>query len=44
MRSEGHRAVLLHPKLRRVGIGVIRVDEPNHCRRGSLWATAIYYG
>ena len=44
IRSDPHREILLHPKLRRVGIGVIRVDGPNHCGRGALWVTAIYYG
>jgi uncharacterized protein YkwD len=44
MRSDVHRGILLHPKLRRVGIGVIRVDVHNRCGPGSLWATAMYYG
>jgi len=43
--TEGfHRTILLHPKLRRVGIGVVRADERNRCGRGSFWATEIFYG
>lgn len=39
-----HRSIFLHPDLRRVGIGVMKVDERNRCGRGSLWATEIFYG
>jgi uncharacterized protein YkwD len=39
-----HRSIFLHPDLRRVGIGVMQVDERNRCVRGSLWATEIFYG
>jgi hypothetical protein len=39
-----HRSIFLHPDLRRVGIGVTKVDERNRCGRGSLWATEIFYG
>jgi uncharacterized protein YkwD len=39
-----HRSIFLHPDLRRVGIGVLEVDERNRCGRGSLWATEIFYG
>jgi hypothetical protein len=39
-----HRSIFLHPDLRRVGIGVMQVDERNRCGRGSLWATEIFYG
>jgi uncharacterized protein YkwD len=44
MESEVHREILLHPRLRRVGIGVIETDERNLCGRGSFWATEIFYG
>jgi hypothetical protein len=44
MRSDVHRGILLHPRLRRVGIGVLRVDEANQCGRGSYWTTEIFYG
>jgi uncharacterized protein YkwD len=44
MSSDVHRGILLHPRLRRVGIGVLRMDEANHCGRGSFWATEIFYG
>jgi uncharacterized protein YkwD len=44
MRSDVHRGILLHPQLRRVGIGVLRVDEANRCGRGSYWTTEIFYG
>jgi uncharacterized protein YkwD len=39
-----HRSIFLNPDLRRVGIGVLEVDERNRCGRGSLWATEIFYG
>jgi hypothetical protein len=39
-----HRSIFLHPDLRRVGIGVMKVDTRNRCGRGSLWATEIFYG
>lgn len=39
-----HRSIILHPKLRRVGIGVVRADERNRCGRGSYWATELSYG
>jgi hypothetical protein len=39
-----HRSIFLHPDLRRVGIGVLEVDERNRCGRDSLWATEIFYG
>ena len=39
-----HRSIFLHPDLRRVGIGVLKVDQRNRCGRGSLWATEIFYG
>lgn len=43
--SEGfHRRIILHPDLRRTGIGVIRVDGKSACGRDQVWATAIMYG
>jgi uncharacterized protein YkwD len=44
MTEDFHRTILLHPKLRRVGIGVVVADERNRCGRGSFWATEILYG
>jgi uncharacterized protein YkwD len=37
MRSAGHRAIVLNPRYRRIGIGVLNA-------RGGLWVTAIFYG
>jgi uncharacterized protein YkwD len=37
MHSSGHRAILLNPRYRRVGVGVMKA-------RGVLWVTAIFYG
>lgn len=39
-----HRSIILHPKLRRVGIGVVRADQGNRCGRDSYWATELSYG
>jgi uncharacterized protein YkwD len=44
LRSDVHRGILLHPSLRRVGIGVLRVGDANQCGRGSFWTTEIFYG
>ena len=44
MTENFHREILLHQKLRRAGIGVVRADERNRCGRGSFWATEIFYG
>jgi hypothetical protein len=44
MHSEHHRDILLHPKLRKVGIAAIRNEERNACGRGSLWGTELLYG
>jgi uncharacterized protein YkwD len=44
MRSEVHRSILLHPRLRRVGIGMLQAPGPNRCGRGSFWVTEIFYG
>lgn len=37
MRSSGHRAIILKPRFRRIGIGVVKA-------RGLVWVTAIFYG
>lgn len=37
MRSAGHRAILLNPRYRRVGVGIVNA-------RGGVWVTAIFYG
>jgi uncharacterized protein YkwD len=39
-----HRTILLHPQLRRVGMGVVVARQQNRCGRGSVWATEIFYG
>jgi uncharacterized protein YkwD len=44
MTEDFHRTILLHTKLRRIGIGVVVADERNRCGRGSFWATEIMYG
>lgn len=37
MGSSGHRANILNPRFRRIGIGVVKA-------RGLLWVTTIFYG
>lgn len=37
MQSAGHRAILLSPRYRRVGVGIVKA-------RGGVWVTAIFYG
>ena len=37
MQSAGHRAILLNPRYRRVGVGIVSA-------RGGVWVTAIFYG
>jgi uncharacterized protein YkwD len=44
MNHDAHRVILLNGNLRRVGIGAVRNDTANHCGRGSIWATEIFYG
>jgi uncharacterized protein YkwD len=44
MRSPVHREILLHPDLRRVGIGAVKTTTRNRCGRGSIWVTQIFYG
>src|SRR5262245_11094040 len=44
MRHGSHRDIMLEPKLRRIGIGVIKDRSRNLCGRGSFWATELFYG
>lgn len=44
MNSDHHREILLHPDLRKVGIGPILNDDENGCGRGSIWGTQLLYG
>jgi uncharacterized protein YkwD len=44
MHDPVHRDILLNPRLRRIGIGVIEVDSANACGRHWLWATELFYG
>lgn len=44
MRHAAHRDILLEPRLRRIGIGVITDRSRNICGRGSIWATELFYG
>lgn len=44
MRHAAHRDIMLEPRLRRIGIGVITDRSRNICGRGSTWATELFYG
>jgi uncharacterized protein YkwD len=44
MHDPVHRDILLNPRLRRIGVGVLEVDSQNACGRHSLWATELFYG
>ena len=44
MRHAPHRDILLNPKLRRIGLGVVKVDASNACGRHWFWATELFYG
>ena len=44
MRHDAHRVIMLEPKLRRIGIGVIKERSKNICGRGSFWASELFYG
>lgn len=44
MHDAVHRDILLNPKLRRIGIGVMKVDARNACGRHWFWATELFYG
>jgi uncharacterized protein YkwD len=44
MHHAEHRAILLHPKLRRAGLGVIVAAGKTSCGRNAIWATSLMYG
>ncbi len=44
MRHAAHRVIMLEPKLRRIGVAVIKDRSRNLCGRGSFWATELFYG
>ncbi len=44
MHHPPHRRILLSPRARRVGIGVIRADGKTSCGRDAFWVTEILYG
>ena len=44
MGDRAHRSIILHPKARRVGIGVVRADRKNRCGHRSFWVSEFYYG
>ena len=44
MRHTSHRVIMLEPRLRRIGIGVIEDRSRNICGRGAIWATELFYG
>jgi uncharacterized protein YkwD len=39
-----HRVILLNPDLRRIGVGVVKNEQPNSCGRGWYWVTELFYG
>jgi uncharacterized protein YkwD len=39
-----HRAILLNPDMRRIGIGAVKATSANACGRGSFWTTELLYG
>ena len=44
MHSAEHRANILNRDVRRIGIGVIKVNARNACGRHSFWETQLFYG
>jgi len=44
MHHAAHRVILLNPQLRRIGIGVVKVDSQNACGRHWFWTTELFYG
>jgi uncharacterized protein YkwD len=44
MRHHSHRVIMLEPRLRRVGIGVIQNFSANVCGRSSFWGAELFYG
>jgi uncharacterized protein YkwD len=44
MQHAEHREIMLDRRLRRIGIGVVKVRSQNICGRGSIWGTEMFYG
>ncbi len=44
MSEKPHRDIILYPKLRRVGLGIVKTTGKSRCGRNSIWVTEIYYG
>jgi uncharacterized protein YkwD len=44
LRHAAHREIILDPRLRQIGIGVIKVAKKNSCGLGSFWVTELFYG
>jgi uncharacterized protein YkwD len=44
MLHKAHRVIMLDPRLRHIGIGVVENRSRNLCGRGSIWATELFYG
>lgn len=44
MHHAAHREIILNPELRRIGVGVTKVDSRNACGRGYFWGTEMFYG
>ncbi len=44
LREAHHRRILLSPRTRYAGIGVIKVTGRSRCGEDDVWATAIFYG
>jgi uncharacterized protein YkwD len=42
--SSVHRHILMHPGMRKIGIGVSKASGPNMCGPGSFWGTELLYG
>lgn len=44
MHSADHKANILNRDVRRIGIGVMKVNARNACGRHSFWETQLFYG
>ncbi len=44
MHEPVHRDILLNPRLRRAGVGVIPTEGKTSCGRDAIWATSLMYG
>jgi len=44
MHHAAHRDILVNPQLRRIGVGVVKVDTKNACGRHWFWTTELFYG